>query len=113
MDPTVKPNLALMSGRLIGMLGAFRIPGVRVRLFDQAAFGTYKQLFLVCATLYAIAQCGMAESLFYFLPSDPDRAGRYAMNALLILSAAGGACLVLLWAGRFQVAAWLGIFALA
>jgi O-antigen/teichoic acid export membrane protein len=113
MHSTLKPSLYLMSGRLIGTVMAFAIPVVLVRLFDQAAFGTYKQLFLVCATLYAIAQCGMAESLFYFLPSDPGRAGRYAMNALLILSAAGGACLVLLWAGRFQVAAWLGNDAVA
>lgn len=113
MHSTLKPSLYLMSGRLIGTVIAFAIPVVLVRLFDQAAFGTYKQLFLVCATLYAIAQCGMAESLFYFLPSDPGRAGRYAMNALLILSAAGGACLVLLWAGRFQVAAWLGNEAMA
>lgn len=113
MDSTLKPTLALMSGRLIGTVVAFAIPVVLVRLFDQAAFGTYKQLFLVCSTLYAIAQCGMAESLFYFLPSDPRRAGSYAMNALLILSAVGGACLLLLWAGRFRVAAWLGNDALA
>ena len=113
MDSTLKPTLALMSGRLIGTVVAFAIPVVLVRLFDQTAFGTYKQLFLVCTTLYAIAQCGMAESLFYFLPSDPKRAGSYAMNAFLVLFAVGGACLVLLWTGRFRVAAWLGNDALA
>ncbi|MBI4169886.1 MAG: oligosaccharide flippase family protein [Acidobacteria bacterium] len=113
MDSTLKPTAILMSGRLIGIVVAFAIPVVLARLFDQATFGTYKQLFLVCATLYGIAQCGMAESLFYFLPSEPRRAGSYAMNALVALSGAGTVCLVLLWAGRFQVAAWLGNDALA
>lgn len=113
MDSTLRPAAVLMSGRLVGIVVAFAIPVVLARLFDQAAFGTYKQLFLVCATLYGIAQCGMAESLFYFLPSDPRRAGSYAMNAILALSGAGTVCLVLLWAGRLRVAAWLGNDALA
>src|SRR5262249_13158428 len=47
-------------------------------------------------TLHMIGQFGMAESLFYFLPRAKDRAGRYVVNALLFLSAAGVASLVLL-----------------
>ena len=86
MDTTVKPAAVLMSGRMIGIAVAFAIPVALARLFDQSEFGTYKQLFLVNATLYGIMQCGMAESLFYFVPSDPRRAGRYAMNALVVLA---------------------------
>ena len=36
----------------------------------RAEFGTYKQLFLIYATLFGVAQLGMAESLYYFIPRD-------------------------------------------
>ena len=38
------------------------------RIFAPAAFGTYKQFFLLYGTLYGLAQLGMAESLYYFVP---------------------------------------------
>ena len=113
MDSTLKPAAVLMSGRLTGLVVAFCIPVVLARVLDQAAFGTYKQLFLVYATLYGIAQVGMAESLFYFLPAGPEKGGRYALNSLLVLSGAGAVSLAVLWAGRTRVAAWLGNDALA
>ncbi|OLC56040.1 MAG: hypothetical protein AUH92_00865 [Acidobacteria bacterium 13_1_40CM_4_69_4] len=113
MDSTLRPTAVLMSGRLAGVLVAFCIPVVLARVLDQAAFGTYKQLFLVYATLYGIAQLGLAESLFYFLPADPAKAGRYALNSLLVLAGAGTGCFAFLWAGRGRVAAWLGNDALA
>src|SRR3989442_11068881 len=113
MDSTLKPTVVLMSGRLAGIVVAFSIPVVLARVLDQTAFGTYKQLFLVYATLDGIAKHGMAESLFYFLPSNPASAGRYALNSLLVLSGAGAACFVLLWAGRARIAAWLGNGALS
>jgi len=108
MSSTLKPTAILMSGRLVGVVLAFGIPIVLARVLDQASFGTYKQLFLIYATLYGIAQIGMAESLFYFLPSDPARAGRYALNSLLVLAAAGTACGAALWAVRERLAVWFG-----
>src|SRR5262249_6634373 len=108
MSSTLKPTATLMSGRLAGIVLALGIPIVLARVLDQASFGTYKQLFLIYATLYGIAQVGMAESLFYFLPSDPSRAGRYALNSLLILGAAGAACCAALWGARDRLAAWFG-----
>src|SRR5882724_11040890 len=102
-----------MTGRLAGVLVSFCIPVALVRVFDPVAFGAYKQLFLLYGTLFGIAQVGMAESLFYFLPSDRDRAGRYAVNSLLVLLAAGAVCAAALCLGRRVVAAWLGNEALA
>src|SRR3989442_11745481 len=99
MDSTLKPTVVLMSGRLAGIVVAFAIPVVLARVLDQSAFGTYKQLFLICATLYGIAQLGMAESLFYFLPANPAKAGGYALNSLLVLAGAGTACFAALWLG--------------
>jgi O-antigen/teichoic acid export membrane protein len=76
LDSGVKPTFLLMSGRTVAFAATFFIPVVLARVFSQAEFGTYKQIFLVYATLYYIAQFGMAESLFYFLPSASREAGR-------------------------------------
>jgi O-antigen/teichoic acid export membrane protein len=107
MDSAFKPTLLLISGRAIGFVAAFFIPVVLVRIFDQAEFGTYKQLFLVYSTLFAIMQFGMAESLFYFLPLAPKKAGRYVLNSMLFLAAAGVACFGLLLMSGSQIPQWL------
>ncbi len=86
----------------------FATPLVLARVFDQAAFGTYKQLFLVYGTIAAIAQLGMADSLLYFLASTPDRGGRYVLNSLLALAGSGLACLGLLAVAGPVLAHWLG-----
>ena len=96
MDSTLKPTAVLMSGRLAGIVVAFSIPIVLARTLDQSAFGTYKQLFLIYVTLYGIAQLGMAESLFYFLPGAGETAGRYVANSFVFLAAAGAVCYALL-----------------
>ena len=85
------------------------------RILDQAEFGTYKQLFLIAATLYGVGQLGMAESLYYFLPrAPPSRAGAgYVANALGALAVGGLACLVALALGGGALSRWLGNPALA
>lgn len=88
-----RPALILMSGRFIGFVVAFAVPMVLARLFSQEDFGTYKQLFLIFGTLFAIAQFGMAESLYYFLPNDQHNAARYVRNTLLVLGGVGLLCL--------------------
>ena len=102
VESTFRPVLALISGRTVGFIAAFLIPLVLARILDQAEFGTYKQLFLIAATLYGVGQLGMAESLYYFLPHAPrGRAGAgYVANALGALLAGGLACLVALALGR-------------
>ena len=59
------------------------------RIFAPAAFGTYKQFFLLYGTLYGLAQLGMAESLYYFVPRNTARTPRYVCNALITLAVAG------------------------
>jgi len=107
------PELVLTIGRSFGFAVTFFIPVVLVRVFDQAAFGTYKQLFLVFATLYFIAQAGMAESLFYFVPREQGRRGAYIANAAIGLGILGLASGALLWAGAPAIAARLNNTALA
>lgn len=88
-EPLFRPALVLMTGRFLGFFAAFAIPMVLARLFEPAEFGTYKQIFLIFGTLFGIAQAGMAESLYYFLPSDPRRGGNYVCNTLLVLGTLG------------------------
>lgn len=99
-----RPALVLMSGRLLGFVAAFAIPMVLARVFEQAEFGTYKQTFLLFATLFGIAQLGMAESLYYFLPSGARRSGAYVFNALVVLGIMGGLSFLLLVGFRYQIA---------
>lgn len=113
MDSTFRPALLLMSGRALGFGVTFLIPVVLVRVFDQAEFGTYKQLFLIYFTLLGIAQFGMAESLYYFLPLDSEKGGRYVANALWALSAAGLISLGLLAAFRSMISEWMNNSALS
>ena len=95
-----------MSGRAVAFAATFFVPVVLARVFSQSDFGTYKQLFLVYGTLYLIAQAGMAESLFYFLPSARD-GGRYVANAMLFLAVAGLACFLFLHEAGAALAQWL------
>ena len=96
VESIFKPTFVLMGGRVVGFVATFLIPVVLVRAFTPEQFGTYKQVFLIYATLYGIAQLGMAESLFYFLPRDPHNGGRYVLNSLIILLIAGAGCVALL-----------------
>lgn len=113
MKSTFKPALLLMGGRLVAFATTFFIPVVLVRVFDQTEFGTYKQLFLVYATLFSLTQIGMAESLYYFLPLAPHKGGRYAANALVVLTGAGLFALALLYRESPRIAGLLGNGALA
>ena len=89
MDSTSRPALLLVVGRSIGLAASFAIGIVLARLFEPAVFGTYKQFFLVYATLYGVLQLGMAESLYYFVPRQSEHTGRYVANAMAMLAAAG------------------------
>lgn len=92
---------------MVAFATTFFIPVVLVRVFDQAEFGTYKQIFLIYTTLYLVAQFGMAESLYYFLPMEPAKGGRYVANSVLGLMLAGLVCLGLLQLATPKIAQWL------
>jgi O-antigen/teichoic acid export membrane protein len=106
-DSVAQPTLWLIAGRGVGFLAAFIVPLILVRVFDQATFGTYKQLFLIYATLFGVAQIGVAESLYYFVPRDPSTAGRHASNAIITLAAAGVVSVVVLGGASESIAQWL------
>jgi O-antigen/teichoic acid export membrane protein len=94
-------------GRGLGFIATFAVPVVLVRVFDQTTFGTYKQLFLVYGTLYGLAQLGVAESLYYFVPRRPSEAGRYAANAMATLAGTGVICAAVLTLTAPAIGGWL------
>jgi len=104
VDTLAKPAMLLVAGRAIGLVASFAIGIILARMFAPATFGTYKQFFLVYGTLYGLAQLGMAESLYYFVPRNAARTGRYVCNALIMLAGAGVACTIGLWLARTQIA---------
>jgi O-antigen/teichoic acid export membrane protein len=112
-DRISRATRVLAAGRVPGLIVAFAIPLVLARVFDQTEFGTYKQLFLIYATLFGLAQLGMAESLYYFVPLCPAQAGRHVANALVALVTIGLGCVLVLIAASDDIASWLTNPALA
>ena len=93
-DSTTKAALMLTIGRTIGFAVAFAIPMILARQFSQEEFGSYRQLFLIYGTLFGLAQIGMAESLYYFLPRDAEKGGHSFANAVLVLIGAATLCAI-------------------
>ena len=106
-DSTFRPALQLMSGRATAFAITFLIPVVLSRLFTKAEFGTYKQIFLIVYSLYGVGQVGMAECLYYFLPTYPKSAGRYVTNSFLILSLTRLLCFTIMSVAGNRIAGWL------
>jgi O-antigen/teichoic acid export membrane protein len=102
-----------MAGRTLGYAVLFLLPIILVRLFDQEQFGTYKQVFLLYGTILNVAQVGMSESLFYFLPGSSQDAGRYVCNSLLVLVGIGTLVGGLLYLGGENIALWMNNSGLA
>jgi O-antigen/teichoic acid export membrane protein len=112
-DSTFKPALMLMTGRALAFSVTFFVPAVLARVFNQTEFGTYKQYMLITYTLFSFGQFGLAECLFYFLPGNPARAGRYAFNSVVMLGVMGVLFSTVLLLNASRVAAWLNNEALA
>jgi O-antigen/teichoic acid export membrane protein len=77
----------LVIGRLASAALTFALPLALARVLDAAAFGTYKQLFLVAQTVLLTCQFGLTQSLYYFLPREREGRGAYVAQVLLSLAA--------------------------
>jgi O-antigen/teichoic acid export membrane protein len=92
---------------MLAFIPTFCIPMVLSRRLTPEHFGTYKQAFLVYNTLYAIAQVGMAESLYYFIPGSRERGRSLVANSFLALSLSGAIAAIALVAAGGPVSRWL------
>jgi O-antigen/teichoic acid export membrane protein len=116
-DHITGPAFLLVAGRTAGMIATFAIAPLFARWFSVEEMGTYKTFYLLYPTLYGLAQLGMAESLYYFIPradrerrsgvpGDGGNIGRYVCNAAISLLIAGLAAFALLYTFRRDVAAY-------
>jgi O-antigen/teichoic acid export membrane protein len=58
---------------------------VLVRHLSQVEYGTFRQVYLLAATLY-LTQLGLTESLYYFIPAFPQRRGVFLRQTLAIVA---------------------------
>ena len=103
-DHITGPAFLLVAGRTVGLIATFAIGPLLARLLSLEELGTYRTFFLLYATCFGLAQLGLAESLYYFVPRQPQQAGRYGANAALTLTLSGALCLGLLWLARTRIA---------
>src|SRR5262245_48312576 len=105
MSSMFRSTLFLAMGRGASCICIFLIPVTLARILTIGDFGTYKQLFLIYSTIYALG-LGLAEGLYYFLPAEPGKAGRHASNSLVLLGGAGLTGLLILSLGGRHIAQW-------
>jgi O-antigen/teichoic acid export membrane protein len=95
----------LVAGRVLAAALTFAVPLVLTRTLSRAAFGTYKQFFLIVSTVSLIGQLGLTQSLYYFLPRGGRERGAYVTQALAALAAVG-----LVFACGIGLLPWFGPF---
>src|SRR5688500_22708 len=105
-DHITGPAFLLVAGRTLGMIATFAIMPLFARWFTEDEVATYKTFWLLYPTLYGLAQLGMAESLYYFVPRASGHVGRYVCNAAVTLLTAGLVSFALVWVFRADIAAY-------
>jgi O-antigen/teichoic acid export membrane protein len=96
----------------VGFVFSFAVPLILVRALDQSTFGQYKQYYLIATTAIQIGAVGLPWSLFYFLPAEGARRGRYVAGAMLLLSGLGLILLLLATAFGPELTRWMSAPAL-
>jgi O-antigen/teichoic acid export membrane protein len=67
----------LLAARLAGALLALGVPMVLARVLLPAAYGTFKQAWLVSQTVALVLPMGLTQSLYYFVPREPRDRERF------------------------------------
>lgn len=81
----------LFLARAFGAAVTFAIPLALARLLDVSSYGTFKQFFLLAATLQLALTLGVPQSLYYFLPrSEGERRATFLRQTLCWLAGSGG-----------------------
>ncbi|MBI3802514.1 MAG: oligosaccharide flippase family protein [Nitrospirae bacterium] len=84
-----KQALTLIFGRGLSSAFTFLIPIILARYLNPTEYGTYKQIFLVYSSLFMILPFGIIQSLYYFIPKEPERMKTYLIQAFLFLQFSG------------------------
>jgi len=102
-----KQALTLIFGRSLGSVFTLMIPIVLARHLDPTEYGTYKQIFLIYSSLFMILPFGMIQSLYYFIPKEPERIKTYLVQAFLFLQTTGLIALLFLFFFGKQIGLYL------
>jgi O-antigen/teichoic acid export membrane protein len=94
----------LLVARFLTAVLTIVLPMVLTRLLDPAAFGTYKQVWLVASTLHLTVPMGIVQSLYYFVPREPERRAAFIAQTVVATTVAGAVAAVLVLASRPLVA---------
>lgn len=86
MVPRLSTQAGVLAGsRAIGQIANAAVSMVVVRYLSQHDFGTFRQIYLLLATLMVLADLGFCESLYYFLPRFPEKHAAYLRRAFLVV----------------------------
>jgi O-antigen/teichoic acid export membrane protein len=89
-----KQAMTLIIARGISFLLTLGIPLILARYLTISEFGAYKQSILLCSTLINLLPWGMSQSLYYFIPKEPENRAGYLANSFLFLLVVGVLSLV-------------------
>jgi O-antigen/teichoic acid export membrane protein len=95
----------LIAARLVSACITLVIPLVLARVMPQAEYGTYKLLFLVSVTTAAILPCGVAQSLYFFVPRTKEPRVYFGQTLTFMLAAGATGALVLWTSGPWLASA--------
>jgi len=90
----------LLAARLAGAVLALAVPMVLARVLLPASYGTFKQAWLVSQTLALMLPMGLTQSLYYFVPREPEARNRYIAQTVWTHAALGVLAAALVLAGR-------------
>ena len=90
----------LLLARFLTAVLTIVLPMVLTRLLHPAEFGTYKQVWLVASTLHLMVPMGIVQSLYYFVPREPERRAAFIAQTVVATTLAGAAAALLVLASR-------------
>lgn len=99
--------MVLITGRGLAAAFTFFIPVVLARYLNPSDYGTFKQIFLIYSSLFMALPFGIIQSLYYFIPKEPQRIRTYLVQSFLFLQGSGLAAILFLLFFRRSIAAYL------
>lgn len=96
-ESILKRARPLMVARALSAALTLAVPAVLARFLVPAAYGTFKQAWLIAGTLAMVIPMGAASSLYYFVPREPQLRTRFISQSLIwsLASALFAAALIL------------------
>ena len=82
-ESILKRARPLMVARALSAALTLAVPAILARFLVPAAYGTFKQAWLIAGTLAMVIPMGAASSLYYFVPREPELCARFVSQSLV------------------------------